>query len=132
MEIKTTYNVVLQLTPLLQSLENNTKIKFSKRVKVMDISEEFSKQNGRFTKEIQSFIDRYADRGEDGNPIMVEGGGVKIKEEFIDVCNKEVQELYATEVTFNFEPLQLPEDCFETFQGDREAMRFIQKYFLEA
>lgn len=46
-----------------------------------------------YEEQIQKYIDVYAERDENGNPVTLENGNIMIKPEEIEICNRKIKEL---------------------------------------
>lgn len=79
-------------TPLCQEkLSPRLSYKLMKFISKIEIEEAF------FNEKMKEIIDAYAEKGEDGNFIALDGG-IKIKDECKIECNKALAELHAVEV----------------------------------
>ena len=55
----------------------------------------------------RKLIDKYGAHDDNGELIELENGAIKIQEDKIDECNRELQELVATEVEINADKIQM-------------------------
>ena len=56
--------------------------------------------NDFFDNRIKEIIEGYAKKDEEGNPILTsDGRGIEVEEDKREECNKEINELYQTEIT---------------------------------
>ena len=76
-----------------QSTSIRTTYKLSKLFKAVQ------KENEFYTEQLNAIIDEYADRDENGSPIVLEGGGIKVKEGFSDVTKEKLAELWDIDVS---------------------------------
>ncbi len=86
-----------------------TQYKFIKLAKIME--EELAIVN----EQKYLLLDNYAEKDEKGMFIMLDDGGVKIKEEYLEECSKKINELNSRQITIpditfsldELEPLEL-------------------------
>lgn len=92
-----------------QTFSIQTQYKFLKINQVIQDELELYEQQKSF------LITNYADYDEYGQPIMLQGGGIKIKEEYVTDCVARIEEINSIEISFpdiyfsldELEPLQL-------------------------
>lgn len=92
-----------------KSFSIETQYKFIKLAKIME--EELAIVN----EQKYLLLDNYAEKDEKGMFIMLDDGGVKIKEEYLEECSKKISELNSRQITIpditfsldELEPLEL-------------------------
>ena len=92
-----------------KSFSIETQYKFIKLAKIME--EELAIVN----EQKYLLLDNYAEKDEKGMFIMLDDGGVKIKEEYLEECSKKINELNSRQITIpdisfsldELEPLEL-------------------------
>jgi hypothetical protein len=67
--------------------------KIMKFLKSSDNEEEF------YLTKMQEFINEYAEKDTDGNPVRAEGGSIKVSQEKIKECEKAIKDLGETNAT---------------------------------
>lgn len=78
-----------------QKLSIKVAYKFSKLFTEIDRESEF------YRTKLQEIIDKYSEKDEDGNPVPADGGvGIKIQQDLLMECQKELNELFSLEVEF--------------------------------
>jgi len=105
----------IQLTKVINFNEFLTKIQsyemsISLAYKIYSMAEEIDKENKFYYEKLQKIISEYAKKDDEGEYQMSEDGTqILIKEECIEQCNKEMEELNTCEVELNIQKLQLKE-----------------------
>lgn len=75
-----------------QSTSIKTTYKLSKLFKAIQEENEF------YTSELNKIIAEYAEHDENGNPVFLEGGGIKVKEGFAQTTKEKLNELWELNV----------------------------------
>lgn len=75
-----------------QSTSIKTTYKLSKLFKAIQEENEF------YTSELNKIIAEYAEHDENGNPVFLESGGIKVKEGFAQTTKEKLNELWELEV----------------------------------
>lgn len=88
-------NNIQNLYNLLTS-KGNCHFLIEAQYKVLKLKRALEQEVEIYNMQLTSLQD-YFERDEDGNPIQVDGG-IKIKNEFLDECNKKIIEINNTEI----------------------------------
>ena len=128
--MKINYHLMTQIIPFFSELAQNAPIKFSTKRKLMRFNEKLISEYQLFQEEIQKLAGLYCEKDENGEFILTENGGQKIKPDKIDEANKALEDIYTTEIDLEFEPFKLEESYFEDFIGSAATVRLIEDNFL--
>ena len=125
------YGILSQITPYFQSLEDVGDLPFSTRRRLIRLNEELAKDLKILQSEINNIIEEHCEKDENGDFIVLEGGGQKIKETDVEIANKKLAELWSTEAEISYQPFKIPEKYFEELRCDAQTIKFIEDNFLE-
>ena len=104
--IELTINDMLNsMEPLkkLSTYQLKTKIAYQ----IARLMREINKEYELFQKTRQNLAIKYAEKNEKNEIIIDENGNYKIKNDKINICNKEITELINTKIALNVEPINL-------------------------
>lgn len=82
--------------------------------KIARIIREFDKEIQLFESGREKIAYKFGEKDENGNLVFLENGNIKVPEENILECNKELRELLDTEVEINAEKIHV--DIFEKIE----------------
>lgn len=108
--IKVTIEQVLKINPILSKLATKSyagRIAFA----LARLAREVAKEVEVFDNTRMELVKKYADKDESGEVIVNENGNVHITDENLACCNKELNEVLATEIELNAN--KMPIDWFE-------------------
>lgn len=124
------FSQLIQIVNYFKEMENNSKLNFSKRRKLIHLNEELDKEFGLFKQEMNKIMDEFCEKDEEGNFITMDNGSNKIIPEKINECNDVLLELYNTEFEINYEPMILDEELFDNLSCDASTIKLIENSFL--
>lgn len=122
--ITMTMNDIFNAVPTLREISTKEFPGFV-TFKIARIIRELDKEIQLFETEREKIAYKFGEKEENGELIALENGNIKIPEDKIEECNKELQELFNTEVEINAS--KLPVNIFETIE-----MTPVQAMNLEA
>ena len=129
--LKLTYYNISQIAPYFKSIETLSNIPFGKRRSLSKLNEAFAKEVQALSEEINKIIEKYSEKDSEGKPLVIENGGIKMKEEYINQANKELEEVYLTEAEINYIPIKFKEEIFEKLECDMTTFKLIESNFIE-
>ena len=129
--LKLTYNSINQIAPYFKFLEDIPNLTFGQRRSLSRLNEQLQKELDALTVEIKKVAENYSEKDENGNPIIVENGAIKLQMDKIDEINKELEQIYLTEAELEYNSFKLNEKYFENLQCDKSTFELIEKNFIE-
>lgn len=108
--IKMTLEDVMAIVPALQDISNKS-FSGATTFKIARLIRELNKEIETFDTERMKLIEKYGERDETGELVQQENNAVKIKDEYIQICNQEIVGLFKTEIEINAE--RIPMEVFE-------------------
>ena len=95
--INITVNDLLNTVPVLRELVNKS-FKGSVAFKLARLIREFDRENSLFEEARTNLALKYCERDENGEPIILENGAIKLQEDKIDECNEEISNLLSAQL----------------------------------
>jgi hypothetical protein len=95
--INITVNDLLNTVPVLRELVNKP-FKGSVAFKLARLIREFDRENSLFEEARTNLALKYCERDENGEPIILENGAIKLQEDKIDECNEEISNLLSAQL----------------------------------
>ena len=77
------------------------KLSIKTAYKLSKIAEELKSEKSFYTKRIESIVNEYGEKDENGNLLYTDDGGVKITSINLDKCNKEINELSMLDISIS-------------------------------
>ena len=102
--IKTTLLEVLETITIMDKIIQQP-LQGSLALKVARLAREANKEIETFYEVRYKILNKYCEHTPDGKLMQDENGNAKVKEEFINQCNDELQSLINTVIQINAEPL---------------------------
>lgn len=120
--IKMTLEDVMAIAPALQDISNKS-FSGATTFKIARLIRELNKEIETFDTERMKLIEKYGERDETGKFVQQENNSVKIKDEYIQICNQEIIGLFKTEIEVNAE--RIPIEVFDGIEmTPSQAMNF--------
>ena len=129
--LKLTYYNISQIGPYFKSIETLSNIPFGKRRALSKLNESFSKELQALSEEINQLIEKYSEKDENNKSVILESGAIKIKEEYIDQANKELEGIYLTETEIDYIPFKFKEEIFDKLECDITTFKIVEDNFIE-
>ena len=129
--LKLTYYNISQIGPYFKSIETLPNIPFGKRRALSKLNESFSKELQALSEEINQLIEKYSEKDENNKSVILESGAIKIKEEYIDQANKELEGIYLTETEIDYIPFKFKEEIFDKLECDITTFKIVEDNFIE-
>ena len=96
--MKITMSQVLDLKSLYEKIKTQT-LSISTTYKFSKLFSAISKEADFYSESLNKLIEKYAEKDEEGRPVLLEGGeGVKIQKDFIGAAQEELEELISLKV----------------------------------
>ena len=111
--ITITVNDLLNTVPVLRELINKP-FKGSIAFKLARLIREFDKENTLFEEARVNLAQKYCERDENGEPIILETGAIKLQEDKINECNEEISNLLSTQLEIVAE--KIPISAFDDIE----------------
>lgn len=111
--ITLTLNDIFNAVPALREISSK-EFPGSTTFKIARLIRELDKEIQLFEEERMKIANKYGEKDEEGNLIPQENGIIKISEDKIQECNKELQALFETQVEINANKLSA--DIFDTIE----------------
>lgn len=124
--ITLTINEIMNSVPVLEKI-SQVNINGVFAFKIARMIRELNKEIELFEKQRVEMIEKYCERDEEGQMVMIDESQVKIKEENIQKYNDELREILGTEVEINVETVPL-DNLSEIKISPQDAL-FIDKLF---
>jgi len=106
--IKVTINEILNSIAVFREISNKS-LPVKIAYQVARIIRELDKENTTFDETRKRIIETYCERDENGNMKITDEGNVILKNDTVEQCNKELEELLNTSLEINAELIQLDE-----------------------
>ena len=129
--LKLTYYNINQIAPYFKSLEDIPNLTFGQRRSLSRLNEQLQKELDALTTEVKNVAENYSEKDENGKPIIVENGAIKLQMDKIDEINKELEQIYLTEAELEYNSFKLNEKYFENLQCDKTTFELVEKNFIE-
>lgn len=123
--IKVTLNEILNAIPVFNELSNRN-FKSSTSFKIARMINTLNKEIEVFNTEREKLIEKYCEKDDNNFPVITETGMVKIKENFIEECNKELKELLKVEIEMNLDKMN--EEVFEEAELTPNQVMMIMSF----
>lgn len=111
--ITMTLNDIFNAVPALREISTK-EFPGSVTFKIARLIRELDKEIQLFEEERNKIANKYGEKDENGNLVIQEGGNIKILDNKIQDCNKELQALFNTQVEINAN--KLPVDIFDSIE----------------
>ena len=111
--ITLTLNDIFNAVPALREISAK-EFPGSTTFKIARLIRELDKEIQLFEEERMKIANKYGEKDEEGNLIPQENGTIKISEDKILECNKELQALFETQIEINAN--KLPIEIFDTIE----------------
>lgn len=111
--ITITVNDLLKTVPVLRELINKP-FKGSIAFKLARLIREFDKENTLFEEARVNLAQKYCERDENGEPVILETGAIKLQEDKINECNEEISNLLSTQLEIVAE--KIPISAFDDIE----------------
>lgn len=121
--ITITVNNLLNTVPVLRELVNKP-FKGSVAFKLARLVRELDKENSLFEEARANLAQKYCDRDENGEPIILENGLIKLQEDKIDECNEELSNLLSSQLEIVAE--KIPISAFDDIELTPSQMIVIE------
>ena len=108
-----TLNDIFNAVPALREISTK-EFPGSVTFKIARLIRELDKEIQLFEEERNKIANKYGEKDENGNLVIQEGGNIKILDNKIQDCNKELQALFNTQVEINAN--KLPVDIFDSIE----------------
>lgn len=128
--LKLTYNSINQIIMYFKSLENAPSLTFGQRRGLARLNEALEKEFKAFSSEITGLADKFCEKDDNGNIVIMENGGQKIKDGMVEAANQALIEIHSTETEIEYMPFKLPDYFFDQLQCSKETFELIENNFI--